>query len=72
MSNKPYSFQKGFNKVQNKDLQSVKSEIMTALGLSCRSAWYQRLYGNVEPRVSEKVAIQGVFATYGITDIWGV
>jgi len=71
MSNKAYAFQKGFRQVKNEDLRNVKKEIMTALGLQSRTSWYQRLYGNVEPRVSEKIAIQGIFAPYGITDIWG-
>lgn len=66
-----FSFQKGWSQIQNKDLKAVKEEIMTALNIKARVNWYSRLNGKVEPRVSEAHAIEGIFAKYDVTDIWG-
>ncbi len=67
-----FSFEKGFNQVQKKDIQAVKQELMQALDIKTRPAWYGRLRGQVEPKVSEAKAIEEVFAKYGIKDVWGV
>lgn len=66
-----FSFKKGFSQVRQIDAPEVKTRIMTALGLSTRAAWWQRLNGIVEPKVSEAQAIETIFAEYGITDVWG-
>lgn len=68
---KKYSFKKGFEQIQQKDVDAVKKEIMSALGITTRAAWWQRLNGIVEPKVSEADAISAVFAKYGVSDIWG-
>ncbi len=66
-----YSFKRGFDQVKQKDVPEVKEKIMKALNLNFRSSWKARLDGNVEPKVSEAEKIEGIFAEYGITDIWG-
>ena len=66
-----FSFLKGFNQVPVKFVPAVKKEIMQAIGIKTRVSWYQRLYGNVEPKVSEAAAIESVFAKYGIKEVWG-
>lgn len=58
-------------KVKNRDMRQCRSDLMAALDLKTRRAFLQRLYGNVEPRISEYQVIEAVFAKYGITDIWG-
>ncbi len=67
-----FSFKKGFDQVQRKDVNEVKRKIMKALNISTRSAWRARLSGEVEPRVSEAESLERIFAEYGITDFWGV
>lgn len=67
-----FSFLRGWSQVKNFQMQQVKNEILDALGLKTRVSWYQRLYGNIEPRITEARAIEAVFAKYGIKDIWGV
>ena len=52
MSN--FSFIKGYNQVQHKDLLAVRAEILTVLGLNSISNWYFRLKGKVRLQVSEK------------------
>ena len=66
-----FSFLRGWSQVKNFQMQQVKNEILAALGLKTRVSWYQRLYGNIEPRITEAKAIEAVFAKYGINDVWG-
>ena len=67
-----YSFMRGYNQVQKKDLTNVKEEIMSALNIVSRNNWYFRLYGAIIPKVPDAKAIEAVFEKYGITDVWGV
>lgn len=67
-----YSFQKGYNQIKLQDKNIVKRKIMRALKITTPPSWYQRLNGNIEPRVSEAKAIEAIFAKYGIKDVWGV
>ncbi len=66
-----FSFQKGFNRLQKKDIKEAQKKIKEALGISSSPSWYDRLYGRVEPKISEVEKIEGIFKEYGITDIWG-
>lgn len=68
---KKFSFKKGFGQIQQKDADAVKKEIMAALGITTRAAWWQRLNGVVEPKVSEAQSIERIFNEYGVTEIWG-
>ncbi len=68
---KKFSFKKGFDQVQQKDVSEVKNKIMSALKIKTRAAWKYRLNGNTEPKVSEAAAIESIFSEFGITDIWG-
>lgn len=54
-----------------KDISNVKSEVMSALGITTNVAWLNRLNGKVEPKVSEAKAIEETFAKYGIKEVWG-
>ena len=66
-----FSFQKGFDQVPHGKVKQVKDELMKSLKISSRPSWLARLRGDVEPKISEVKAIEGVFAKYGIKDIWG-
>lgn len=66
-----FSFLRGWNQVMVKDSDDVKNKILNALNLKTRVSWYQRLYGNIEPKVSEAKAIEAIFAEYGIKEVWG-
>ncbi len=65
------SFRKGYNQLQKKDVQDVRSQIMMALGLKSIVAFYQRLRGEVESKRGEALLIEAIFRDYGIVDIWG-
>ena len=66
-----YSFQKGYQQVPLRYESEVKDRIMSALNIKTRSAWGERLKGNVEPKISEAMKLEEIFYAYGITDIWG-
>lgn len=67
-----FAFLKGFNQITVKDAKEVQTEIMSALGLNSRVAWYNRLYGVVEPKITEYKSIEKIFAKHGVNDCWGV
>ncbi len=66
-----FSFKKGYGQVMNKDASAVRRKIMKALKITTLQGFRNRLAGNVEPRVSERAAIEKIFAEYGIKNIWG-
>ena len=65
-----YSFKKGWNQIPNESIREVRVKIMEVLDIN-RANFYKRLNGDVEPKVSEAAAIEGVFKQYSITNIWG-
>ena len=67
-----FSFLLGWSQVRQGDLQEVKDEILTSLNLKQKVSWYQRLYGNIEPKITEYWKIEEIFHKHGITQIWGV
>jgi hypothetical protein len=69
-----YSFQKGLNQVKIGRKQIVKDKIMKALDIKSVPAWYKRLNGNVEPKVSEAKAVEEIFAQErpAIKEVWGI
>jgi hypothetical protein len=66
-----WSFQKGWGQVQNRDSKAVKAQIMRALNLKTRVGWGDRMWGRIEPRISEVAKIEEIFAEYDIQDVWG-
>ena len=64
------SFKKGYGQIQVKDLQDVRNEIMEALGISSLQAFRNRMYGIVEPKVSDIIIIEKIFNKYGIPELW--
>jgi hypothetical protein len=66
-----FSFMRGLSQVQQKDAKAIRKELMTALKIKTRMAFFQRAKGKIVPRVPEAKAIDEIFIKYGITDIWG-
>lgn len=68
-----FSFMKGWKQVRQMDKTAVKGDIMDTLGLTTNMGWGYRLYGRVEPKITEVERINAIFAKYGITEnIWGL
>lgn len=68
-----FSFRKGFEQVRRKDVKEVKEKLAKAIGikLNNRMSWSNWLNGKIEPRITQKEAIEKVFAEYEITEVWG-
>ena len=66
-----FSFQKGWAQVKQGDAREVRKKLMEVLCIKTNVSFYERLRGEIEPRISEHEAIEGVFSEYGITGIWG-
>lgn len=66
-----YSFKKGYEQLQLKDVEVVRDKIMKALNIKTLQGFRYRLTGVYEPKISEVDAIESIFNEYGITDIWG-
>lgn len=68
-----FSFRKGFEQVRQKDVKDVREKLTKVIGikLNNRMSWSKWLNGKVEPKVTQKEAIEKVFAEYGIKEVWG-
>lgn len=69
--NKCFSFAKGLRQVPSGKVKEVKISIMAALKITAKSSFSRRLNGRIEPKTTEKEAIEDIFFLYNITDIWG-
>lgn len=67
-----YSFRRGYLQSKQKDAKHIRSLVMKELGIKTYPSWQARLWGRIEPKVSEAQAIESIFAEYGITDVWGL
>lgn len=63
---KDWSFKEAFHSLPHKEMQIVRKEIEQAVGIKSSPCWYSRLYGKVEPKVSEYFAIVKIFDKRGI------
>ena len=54
------------------DFPKARTEIMQVLNITSRTGWNDRLKGKVQPKVTEKEAIESILNKYGVTqNIWG-
>jgi hypothetical protein len=69
----PYSFEKGWSQRRKCDEWELRTKLSEAMNLKIenRMGWSAHLRGIVEPKVSEAIAIEAIFAEYGITEVWG-
>lgn len=67
---KKIGFLKGLGQVKEKDSANIRTELMTALGVSSRMSLSNYSRGLIEPKVSQALAVEQVFNKYGITEIW--
>lgn len=68
---KQFAFERGWEKVPKKIQRIIKKKIMEGLELRTISAFYCRLRGEVEPKITEHLVIETAFKKHGVTDIWG-
>lgn len=68
-----FAFWNGWNSVARAKQPELKAELMRALRLTSDIGFLDRRKGKVEPKVSEKEAIEAIFKKYGVEagQIWG-
>ena len=66
-----FAFKKGWDQVPNGRTAEVKEKLMAAIGITGNATFYARMKGIPEPTISEYQTISEVFASHGITAIWG-
>ena len=63
------SFKHAYNSLPANKMREFREKMKTALNIQ-DYAFYARMRGEVEPKVSEAQIIEALFAEYGILDIW--
>lgn len=63
---KNWSFKEAFYSLPYNEMPIVRKEIEESIGIKSSPAWYNRLYGKVEPKISEYLTIQRIFKKRGI------
>jgi len=71
-SNPKYAFVRGWKRVAQDDLISVKIEIMKIFNIISDAAWQRRLKGRVIPNAEQMAEVEAVFKKYGVTKVWGL
>ncbi len=65
------SFKKGWNQVPIGQQKEMRQSIMTIFNLKGRSSFAPKVAGRLgEPTYSQGLALEELFASKGITDIW--
>jgi hypothetical protein len=64
-----FSFKHAYRSLPANKMREVRERIKTELNIQ-DFAFYARLRGNVEPKMSEAAIIQNIFAEYGILQVW--
>ncbi|MCL2434961.1 MAG: hypothetical protein FWD09_02330 [Lentimicrobiaceae bacterium] len=68
--NNSFSFRNAFESLPANCQPEVKQKIMDKLNIK-ETAFYRRMKGIPEPRVTEAQNIEAIFAEYKIVDVWG-
>lgn len=63
-------FRKGYGSLMIKDKKTATEKLWQALGINSRSMFHMYLTGKIEPKVSQAAAIEFVFSSYGVNEIW--
>lgn len=72
MVREEFAFRKGWSQLKLRDTKECRERIMKALNITTKVGFCQRMRGGVEPKVSQARALEEIFKSYGITDIWGM
>lgn len=65
------SFQKGWYKIPYGKVAEVRIRLMAALDVTTHQAFRNHLKGDVNHTEEQTNAVEKLFHSYGITEIWG-
>lgn len=67
------AFRKGLREIKVKDATEVQAAIIRILGVNNRQSYYNYANGKtVNLDVDKARQIEALFASYGVTDCWGI
>jgi trehalose utilization protein len=67
----PFSFRAAFDSLPRNKQSEVKRKIMNIIHVTTEKSVWDRINGNIEPKVSEAKAFEQLFRSYGIKIVWG-
>ncbi len=65
-------FRKGFYQLRIQDIKEARAKIAAILEINNKQSFFHYLYGRQEPTVSKAQAIEALFKSYGIKEVWGM
>lgn len=68
---KSNSFKKGLGDAKHRYQRAIRDEIKKALAIKSDVQYRSRRYGTVKHTPAERLAIEAVFAKYGVKHPWG-
>lgn len=67
----PYSFRSAFESIPRNRMKDVKVRIKELLNVKSDKAFYDRMSGAIEPKVSQAKDLELLFEGYGVILAWG-
>jgi hypothetical protein len=67
----PYSFRLAYEGIPRKMMKNVKIQIKELFDVKSDKAFYERMAGVIEPKISEAKNLELLFEDYGVTLVWG-
>ena len=68
---KCYAFKKGFLRLSTNDKKKFMKAAMRIFKVQSENSFYEYCRGSREPKISQAVALEKLFAKYHVTEIWG-
>jgi hypothetical protein len=65
------SFNKGYRQIAPKDRERFIARVKKALGVDSVQSFYDYKKGSRELKFTKAKAIEKIFASFGITEVWG-
>lgn len=65
------SFALGYSQLTVGQAPLVRKRIISALGINNRASWGNKLAGRSTLSPAERLAVEGIFGSFGITEVWG-
>lgn len=66
-----FALKRGLSQVRACDRERVEKDLMAIFKVKSQPGFYLHVRGLIEPKFSQKIAVDQYFAAMGITDIWG-
>lgn len=72
IAKKRYSFKNAYEMVPLGQINSLKQELHSVLGIRNRTSWSNKLKGIVSPSIDIVEGVEAIFNRYGIVGCWTI